>query len=214
MSALLELCDVSYAYPGVASTLLSNLSATIARGEKLGIAGSNGSGKSTLLKILATLLKPTGGELKFDGRPIASCLREIRGVLNYCAGAPQGFYPRLNALDNLRFFSGMKGRMMTRGELDRLLTRVGLSPSPEKKYFQFSLGMRQRLHLARLMLEPAELLIIDEPTNGLDPDGVAILEQILREDRGGKTQIIVSHDRAFLERVTRRRLVIEKGGFA
>jgi ABC-type multidrug transport system ATPase subunit len=214
VTTMLELRGISYSYPGANNGLLSTASAAIVRGERVGITGANGSGKSTLLKIFATLLKPTAGELLFGGRPIASCLREARSVLNYCAGAPQGFYPRLNAVDNLRFFSGMKGHMASRAELERLLARVGLGcerAALEKKYFQFSLGMRQRLHLARMMLEPAELLIADEPTNGLDARGVAILEDLLSKEAAGKTQIIVSHDRGFLERVTTRILHIENG---
>jgi ABC-2 type transport system ATP-binding protein len=215
--SLIELRDISYSYPSAKPgqpPLFRGLSASIARGEAVGITGANGSGKSTLLKILATLLQPTAGDVAYGGRPVRSCLGEVRASLNYCAGAPQGFYPRLDASDNLRFFSGMKGRMLSARELDVLLARVGLEAAGNKKYFQFSLGMRQRLHLARVLLEPSEVLILDEPSNGLDGEGARVLEEILTRDTAGKTRVVVSHDLALLARVTTRRLTILGGAMS
>lgn len=138
-------------------------------------------------------------------------LRSYRAHLNYCGGAPQGFYPRLTAAENLRFFSGMKGRMLSRGQIVTLLGRVGLSDSVDVNYSRFSLGMRQRLHLAAVLFEPADVWILDEPTNGLDGDGMALLRDLLAEVDGRVARVVVSHDADFLSRVVDRTLHLRDG---
>ncbi|WP_320068101.1 ABC transporter ATP-binding protein [Micromonospora sp. RTGN7] len=214
MTALLELDDVGYRYPhrkNERGDVLRGVSLTVAAGEAVGIVGSNGSGKSTLLKVLATLLRPTRGRVLFRGVPVARSLRAYRAGLNYCAGAPQGFYPRLTAEENLRFSSGMKGRMLSRGEIAALLDRVGLTESGDVTYARFSLGMRQRLHLAAVLFEPATVWILDEPTNGLDSDGMALLQGLLGEAGGRVARVVVSHDADFLSRVVDRTLHLRDG---
>ncbi|WP_180931233.1 ABC transporter ATP-binding protein [Streptomyces sp. AJS327] len=213
MTTLLEFSDLWYRYPrGRAGTepVLRGAAAGIEEGESVGIVGRNGSGKSTFLKVVANLLRPTSGRIAFRGRTVRANDRRYRSVVNYCAGAPQGFYPRLTATENLRFFSGMKGRMRTAAQAGELLERVGLAESADVAYSKFSLGMRQRLHLAGLLLEPSEVWILDEPTTGLDTDGVKTLEAILAEATG-KTRLVVSHDADFLARVTGRRGVLDEG---
>ncbi|MCF1598463.1 heme ABC exporter ATP-binding protein CcmA [Streptomyces muensis] len=211
--ALLDVSGLWYRYPRSSDGedgVLRGADAHIEEGESVGIVGRNGSGKSTLLKVLANLLQPTSGELRFHGRPVKPNDHEYRSALNYCAGAPQGFYPRLTATENVRFFSGMKGRMLSSTEAVELLERVVLAKSADVKYAKFSLGMRQRLHLACLLLEPSAVWILDEPTTGLDREGVQMLEGILAEAHD-KTRIIVSHDADFLSRVTTRTLALEEG---
>ncbi|MFJ7899719.1 ATP-binding cassette domain-containing protein [Streptomyces sp. NPDC096198] len=214
MSPLLELADLWYAYPHAAGPdpvpVLRGVSAEVHEGETLSIVGGNGSGKSTLLKILATLLRPTAGELRHRGQPIGAVPAAYRADVNYSAGAPLGFYPRLTAAENLRFFSGLKGGSLTSGQAGGLLDRVGLADQADVLYARFSLGMRQRLHLARLLLEPSALWIVDEPTNGLDTDGVRLLEDLLR-NTPDRTKVIVSHDREFLHRTGARTLVLKEG---
>ncbi|SDT68110.1 ABC transporter ATP-binding protein [Actinoplanes derwentensis] len=213
VTPLLELAAVSYTYPGPqgGSRVLNAVSGVIHEGETLGVVGPNGSGKSTLLKILATLLRPTSGQVRYRGRPMARVPLHYRGRVNYSAGAPYGFYPRLTAVENLRFFAGIKGAACSPAGARRLLETVGLADRADAVYATFSLGMRQRLHLARLLLEPSEIWIVDEPTNGLDTDGVRLLEKILG-DRPDKTKVIVSHDDDFLSRVATRRFVLTASG--
>ncbi|MGC4792169.1 ABC transporter ATP-binding protein [Micromonospora sp. DT178] len=214
MTALLELHDVGYRYPHATKArgdVLHSVSLSVAAGEAIGIVGSNGSGKSTLLKVLATLLRPTRGRVLFRGTPVQASLRSYRAALNYCSGAPQGFYPRLTAAENLRFFSGMKGRMLSRREIAALLDRVGLAESMDVNYSRFSLGMRQRLHLAAVLFEPAEVWILDEPTNGLDADGMALLQVLLTEAGGRVARVVVSHDADFLSRVVDRTIRLVDG---
>ncbi|MDH6580506.1 ABC transporter ATP-binding protein [Kitasatospora sp. MAP5-34] len=216
MSPLLELNDLWYTYPHAGPNpvaVLRGVRAEVHEGETLGIVGGNGSGKSTLLKILATLLRPTAGQLRYRGEPIGSVPTAYRAAVNYSAGAPLGFYPRLTAAENLRFFSGLKGTTLTRHGAGGLLDRVGLADQADVLYARFSLGMRQRLHLARLLLEPSALWIVDEPTNGLDADGVRLLQELL----GGapdRATVVVSHDREFLHRIGARILILKEGQVA
>ncbi|MDQ0946033.1 ABC transporter ATP-binding protein [Streptomyces sp. V1I1] len=209
----LQLKDVSYRYPRASKSdyVIREATVDIPDGEAVGLVGPNGSGKSTLLKVLANLLRPTSGEILYQGRRLKVNDQAFRASLNYCAGAPQGFYPRLTGGENLRFFSGMKGRMFTREEAEVLLETVGLKNNADTVYSKFSLGMRQRLHIACLLIEPASLWILDEPTTGLDAEGVEMLESILSRSTN-KTRIIVSHDADFIDRMTTRRIVIEGGG--
>lgn len=214
MTTLLELDNIAYRYPHTKQgrgEVLHSVSLAVAAGEAVGIVGSNGSGKSTLLKIMSTLLRPTRGRVLFAGEPLPRGLRRYRAALNYCAGAPQGFYPRLTAVENLKFFSGMKGRMLSAPEISELLDRVGLADSSDVNYARFSLGMRQRLHLATVLLEPVEICILDEPTTGLDHDGMALLEQLLSNAEGRTARVIVSHDAGFLARVVTRTLHLKDG---
>ncbi|MFG2983266.1 ATP-binding cassette domain-containing protein [Streptomyces sp. NPDC048258] len=213
MTPLLEMSDLWYAYPHAGrhrDPVLRGVQGCLYEGETLAVVGRNGSGKSTLLKILATVLRPTSGHLLHRGRRLGPAPARYRAGVGYSAGAPQGFYPRLTAVENIRFFSGMKGRMHSAQEARHLLARVGLSDSADTTYATFSLGMRQRLHLARLLLEPSQLWIIDEPTNGLDGDGLRLLEALLAETPG-KTKVVVSHDEDFLARVATRTLVLDRG---
>ncbi|MEU3046631.1 ABC transporter ATP-binding protein [Streptomyces sp. NPDC006984] len=208
VTPLLELVGVSYAYPSDRRrTILQDVSGVFHEGETVGVVGPNGSGKSTLLKILATLLRPTAGRLLHHGRPLHRGLGRYRCGVNYSAGAPQGFYPRLTAAENLRFFAGMKGTDCSARHARSLLDSVGLAGDSDTVFAAFSLGMRQRLHLARLLLEPSSVWIIDEPTNGLDADGVRLLEALM-SGAPDKAKIVVSHDADFLSRVATRRFAL------
>lgn len=208
MSVLLEATDLAFAFPEKPlAPVFSGVSLRLEEGESLGLQGVNGSGKSTLLRVLASLLRPTRGEVLFRGRPLRERLGEYRAGLNYSQGAPFGFYPRLTGVDNLRFFSGLKDALVSEGGAEDLLRRVGLAEDAWRKpYVQYSLGMKQRLHMARLLLEPCGLLILDEPTNGLDAQGQAALAVLLSGPLKAKAKVIVSHDADFLAEVTGRSL--------
>lgn len=217
MIPYLTLNGVSYRYPGKrnpesVSFALEDVSLQIQKGEAFGLLGSNGSGKSTLLKIISSLLKPTTGAVLFNGKSIDSCLSEYRTILNYSTGGSLGFYPRLNAIENMQFLSGLKGQMLEPAQIERLLARTELGTSAyRKKYFTYSLGMRQRMHIAKLLLEPNEIILMDEPTNGLDPAGMERLVEILNQDLKHKTKVIISHDSEFLKRTTQRQSELKSG---
>jgi ABC-type multidrug transport system ATPase subunit len=209
LNSLIKVRELEYSYKNGGRSIFVPVSFSLEPGESLGLRGENGSGKTTILKIVASLIRPTAGEILFRGCDLYSQLKGYRRIINYSAGAPMGFYPRLNGIENLRFFSAMKGQMIAEQEARRSLARVGLLEADSlKKYHQFSLGMKQRLHIARLLLEPCEALLLDEPTNGLSIEGVSLLIEILNRDLAAKAKLIVSHDGWFLRQVSARNIDI------
>lgn len=198
---MIELKDVSYSYSGQAPYLFHKLSHSFGSEKINVIRGPNGAGKSTLLRILSTLVSPTLGEVSFEGQSSKQAIRNgIRNRIAYSSGAPLGFYPRLNAYDNIRFFASIKGISISDHEIEVLCERVGLASSAfKKKFHEYSLGMRQRLHLARVLLPGCDFFLIDEITNGLDVDGVALCQKLLTQDLAGKVRILISHDANFVK---------------
>lgn len=211
MKPALEVRSIQYTFPGQSQATLEDVSFSLHPGEAVGIVGHNGSGKSTLLRAISTLLAPQKGEILFDGQPAAKVWSRVRPRISYSAGAPLGFYPRLTGAENLRLFASFKGQTLSTPDALRLLDRVGLGHAEKQIYFRYSLGMRQRLHLARLCLEPHDYIFVDEPSNGLDQDGMRLLEDLFANDLKGCTRLIISHDFELLGRMTTRRLELKRG---
>lgn len=217
MQNLIELKNINYSFQNKKSGehILKGIDLSLAPNQSVGITGKNGSGKSTLLNILATLLRPTSGSYDFAGRDIYKNLKKVRNRINFSSGGSMGFYPRLSAVENIKFYSALKGKILSRKEIESLLHRVQLEPDAfDKKYHKFSLGMRQRMHIARLLLPPCELLLVDEPTNGLDADGAELLTEIFQNDLLHCGKVIVSHDQNFLQKVAERNYNLTEGRFA
>ncbi|HVJ64669.1 MAG TPA: ABC transporter ATP-binding protein [Bdellovibrionota bacterium] len=198
---MIEVSDLAYAYGPQHPKLFRSLNYRFDASQVHVIRGPNGVGKSTLLRILATLVRPTDGEVKFNGESSAKAIAgHVRNRIAFSAGAPLGFYPRLNAYDNLTFFASIKGISLSPDQIDELGERVGLGLAAlAKKFHEYSLGMRQRLHLARLLLPTNDFFLVDEITNGLDVDGVELCRRLLTEELVGKTRILVSHDAHFVK---------------
>ncbi len=130
--------------------------------ENVGVVGDNGIGKSTFLKVVASLIRPSQGEVLFYGRPIKSQVKAYRRQINYTAGAPMGFYPRLTGIENLRFFSAMKGKMISVPHAKDLVRRVSLpADAGDKKYHQFPLGMKQRLGVGSYVFKVGPLALMN-----------------------------------------------------
>lgn len=165
---------------------------TVPRGGILGLIGRNGAGKSTLFKVMLGLTSVTSGEIRIGGQPVRGrAFREVRRSIGYL---PENavFYDNLTGLETLQFFAALKGA--DRRECLWLLERVGLGGAAAQRVKGYSKGMRQRLALAQALLGRPRLLFLDEPTNGLDPDGVREFYAILRELRGqGGTVLLTSH---------------------
>ncbi len=206
---MINLSNVTYQIEN--KSILNGINLNIKQGECVGLMGKNGCGKSTLLKIMATLIAPSSGSITINEHTIHQ-FTKVRPHINYSAGAPLGFYPRLTGLENLEFFSFIKGQPISLQEAIQLGNYVDLPQSSlEKKYVDFSLGMKQRLHLARLLLEPTKIVLVDEPTNGLDESGLNTAIEIFKNKLQAKTRVIVSHDKNFLESFCTRILNIENG---
>lgn len=209
MTPALELRSLGYTFPGSPAPTLTDVHLKLRAGESLGIVGHNGSGKSTLLRLISTLLAPTTGEVVFEGETGGHA--RVRPRISFSAGAPLGFYPRLTGPENLRLFASFKGRALDVKGANRLMERVGLGHAQSTIYFRYSLGMRQRLHLARLLLPPHDFVFVDEPSNGLDPQGLELLVDLFRNELGSSTRVIISHDHALLARLTSRQLNLQSG---
>ncbi len=190
---------------------LHDLSFSIKRGEVVGFLGQNGAGKSTTIKILCNLIRPTAGEVWLEGVPIirrGTC--EHRRRMGVIVEAPK-FYPHLSGWKNLVLLARIYGVSMER--VDALLTEVGLKERRHERFGRFSMGMKQRLGLAAVLLNDPTLIILDEPTTGLDPVGRTQIHDLIRELTAElKVSVLLcSHILSEVEKLCERALVLQEG---
>ncbi len=186
---------------------VEDLNLTIRRGEVYGFLGPNGAGKTTTLRMLLGLVRPTAGTATVLGeRPgCAEGLARIGSLVE-----TPGFYPYLSGRRNLRIMARYSGVSSPR--VEEVLDRVGLSGRANDKFRKYSLGMKQRLGVAAALLKDPELLILDEPTNGLDPSGVAEMRTLIRTlGQGEHTVLLSSHLLSEVEQVCDRVGVVRSG---
>jgi ABC-type multidrug transport system ATPase subunit len=170
-------------------TVVDAVSLTVRRGEIYGFLGPNGAGKTTTLRMLVGLVRPTRGSARvLDGRPgDPSVLRRVGALIE-----GPGFYPYLSGRDNLRVLA--RYNRLTDADVEQALDQVDLRPRGGDAYKSYSLGMKQRLGVAAALLGEPDLLILDEPTNGLDPSGMADMRDLIRRLAGqGRTVLLSSH---------------------
>ncbi|MCY4582252.1 MAG: ATP-binding cassette domain-containing protein [Chloroflexi bacterium] len=169
---------------------VDGLSVSVPRGRTFGLLGPNGSGKTTTMGMLLGLVRPTSGTFSLFGSTdrLEESLRRVGAIIEY-----PSFYPYLTGRENLLYFQGIFGRGAPE-EIDGLLERVGLADSGDRRFSTYSLGMKQRLGLAFALLGSPEVLFLDEPTNGMDPAGMAEVRHLIRELRAdGRTVLMASH---------------------
>lgn len=181
-------------------------------GKITGLLGPNGAGKSTLMRILATVTKATTGFVKWNGLDIATSPNELRKVLGYL---PQdfGIYPNLNAVEFLSYLAaarGISGRSASR-RIDDLLDLVNLTDARKRSLGSLSGGMKQRVGIAQALLNDPKLLIVDEPTAGLDPEERARFRSLLAELAGDRVVILSSHIVSDIEAAATSIVVIKQG---
>lgn len=204
-SAALETHDLSKHYGRLVA--LDRLNLTVRPGEVYGLIGPNGAGKTTLLRLVLGLARPTTGGVRILGEHAGTPagLARIGSVVETPA-----FYPYLSGYDNLRVLGAYAGVGVDR--IAPALERVGLADRGRDKVSGYSLGMRQRLGLAGAYLKDPDLYLLDEPTNGLDPHGIAAMRDVIRElVRDGKTVLLSSHLLAEVEQVCDRIGIIHHG---
>lgn len=172
---------------------VADLNIHVKRGRIYGLLGRNGAGKTTTMKMLLGLTKPTSGEVKIWGKSLQGNEKKLLPRIGSLIESP-GFYPNLTATENLRIFATLRGVPNSHAIKDAL-DLVGLPYKDKKLFSQYSLGMKQRLAIALAVMHDPELLILDEPINGLDPIGIAEVRSFIRElcDARGKTILISSH---------------------
>jgi ABC-2 type transport system ATP-binding protein len=176
---------------------VSNISFSVYAGQIFGLLGPNGAGKSTTIKMLTTLLLPSSGEVTVLGYDVYKDEAKIRPRIGLLYGGEHGLYWQLSGRDNLRFFGSLfkLNKKELEERIDYWLKRVGLEKDQDQLVNRYSKGMKQRLHIARAMLHDPELIFMDEPTLGLDPQGTLDLREIIKElKKQGKTIILTTHD--------------------
>lgn len=193
---------------------LKGISFDVYPGEIFGLLGPNGAGKTTTIKILTTLLAPTSGQASLFGYDAFGGEKHIRPRINFIFGGERSLYWRLSAEDNLKYFADLyKIPRKAQGALiDELLTRLGLFEVRKQKVETFSKGMKQRLQIARSLLNNPDIIFLDEPSLGLDPVGARALKQIIREIADqGKTVLLTTHYMLEAEELCDRIAIINKG---
>jgi ABC-2 type transport system ATP-binding protein len=188
-------------------TAVDQLSFTIKKGNVYGILGPNGSGKSTTLGMVLNVVNPSSGDFQwFDGSVSThNALKKVGAIIEH-----PNFYPYMTAVQNLALVCKIKG--VKPGKISEKLEIVGLLDRKDSKFSTFSLGMKQRLAIASALLNDPEILILDEPTNGLDPQGIHQIREIIRQiATTGTTILLASHLLDEVEKVCSHVVIIRKG---
>lgn len=202
--SILSLQQISKNYGAIQA--LNAVSFDVPNGSVFGILGPNGSGKTTLLGIVTDVLKANSGSFTLFDQPAAATQRRQIGTLL----ETPNFYHYLSAYDNLTISASIKGH--GENDIERVLKVVGLWERKDAKFKTYSLGMKQRLAIGAALLGNPEVLVLDEPTNGLDPVGIAEVRTLIRDlAKGGKTIIMASHLLDEVERVCTHVAILRKG---
>ena len=205
MNSILKISNLTKKYGLL--TAVSNLSFDIEKGSVYGILGPNGSGKSTTLGIVLNVVNKTSGNFSwFSGKLTThQALKKVGAIIER-----PNFYPYMTAYQNLKLVCKIKG--VSFESIDKTLEIVGLDDRKHSKFSTFSLGMKQRLAIASALLNDPEILILDEPTNGLDPQGIHQIREIIKEiAKQGTTILLASHLLDEVEKVCTHVVVLRKG---
>jgi ABC-2 type transport system ATP-binding protein len=204
MSTVLSLQNISKSYGRIKA--LREVSFEVPTGSVFGILGPNGSGKTTLLGIVTDVLRPTGGSYTWFGNPPTEKQRRDIGTLL----ETPNFYHYLSAKHNLEISAAIKQKSTS--DIDRVLKLVRLFERRDSKFQTYSLGMKQRLAIAACLLGDPSVLVFDEPTNGLDPSGIAEIRQLIIDlAAAGKTIVLASHLLAEVEKVCTHVAILQQG---
>jgi ABC-type multidrug transport system ATPase subunit len=205
MSSVLSIQNISKSYGPVKA--LQNVSFEVPKGSVFGILGPNGSGKTTMLGIVMDILKPSAGTFLWNGQPGSS--NEMRRQIGTLLETPN-FYHYLSGQKNLEIAAAIKEK--GKDDIARVLDKVNLTQRKNSKFSTYSLGMKQRLAIASTLLGDPDILVFDEPTNGLDPAGIAEIRELMKElNRQGKTIIMASHILDEVEKVCTHVAIVQKG---
>ncbi|MFH8485623.1 alpha/beta fold hydrolase [Streptomyces longisporoflavus] len=207
----LSITDLSKRYAkSVDRYAVRDLSFSVEKGQVLGLLGPNGAGKTTTLRMLMGLIKPDAGEIRVFGQAIRPGAPVLSRVGAFVEGA--GFLPHLSGRENLELYWKATGRPAEDARMDEALEIAGLGDALARAVRTYSQGMRQRLAIAQAMLGMPDLLILDEPTNGLDPPQIREMREVMiRYARGGRTVIVSSHLLAEVEQSCTHLVVMDRG---
>lgn len=191
---------------------VNQLSFNVNEGEVFGFLGQNGSGKSTTIRMLLSLIHPTSGHIELFGKPLQSHRTQILEEIGAIIERPD-LYPYLTAHEHLQLFAKLRSKKIGKDDIRNTLQKVGLLERSKDKVQTFSLGMKQRLGIAIALVHNPSLIILDEPTNGLDPQGITdirnLIQQLAKEE--GKTILVSSHLLSEIEQMATQIMIIHKG---
>ena len=191
---------------------VTELSFNVRQGQVYGFLGQNGAGKSTTMRMLLTLIRPDSGDIEIFGQNLnrhrKSILRNTGAIIE-----KPDLYKYLSGIENLRLFATMSGARVSEKKLMEQLEQVGLAERAHSKVKTYSQGMKQRLGIATALVHDPDLVILDEPTNGLDPQGIADIRKLILHlgKEKNKTLLISSHLLSEVEQVADAMLIIDKG---
>lgn len=188
--------------------ILENINLSLDDGKVYGFVGRNGSGKTMLFRAICGLITYQKGEIYIDGKKKNN--NEIPQSIGLLLENPS-FLNGLSGFDNLKMLASIRN-IIDDKRIDEILHKVGLSDDENKKYEQYSLGMKQRLAIANVIMEDPKILIFDEPTNAIDEQGVTVLRDIIKEEKKkGKLVLIASHERPFIEELSDEIIFMKNG---
>lgn len=204
MGSILTTSTLSKNYGAIKA--VNNLDLQISSGQVYGILGPNGSGKTTTLGMILGIINPSSGKFHwFDNTPLRNALFRIGSIIELPT-----FYPYLNAVQNLKIITRIKGT--GNDNIIPILEKVGLSERSKSSFKTYSLGMKQRLALAAALVTEPDVLVLDEPTNGMDPQGIADIRNLILEvASGGTTIFLASHLLDEVQKICSHVAVLEKG---
>ena len=191
---------------------VDDLSFEVQAGQVFGFLGQNGSGKSTTIRMLLSLIHPSSGRIEIFGQSIeknrAAILEQVGAIIER-----PDLYPYLSAKEHLQLFAKVRKQKISTSSIEETLVKVGLANRAKDKVQTFSLGMKQRLGIAIALVHNPSLIILDEPTNGLDPQGIADIRHLIKQlaQEEGKTVFVSSHLLSEIEQVAHQILIIHQG---
>jgi ABC-type multidrug transport system ATPase subunit len=191
---------------------VEDVSFDVSRGDVFGFLGPNGSGKSTTIRTMLSLIKPTKGELRLFGKDLISNRNYILSKIGCIVEKPD-FYKYLSAEKNLEIFGRISGVTLTKSQIHEVIEFVGLKGREKDKLSGFSHGMKQRLGIAQTLIHDPDLIILDEPTTGLDPQGIIEIRNLILQlkNERNKTVLLSSHILSEIELIANRMVIINKG---
>jgi len=210
MSVILQVNHLSKQFNHLKA--VDDLSFTVNEGDVYGFLGQNGAGKSTTIRMMLTLIAPTAGSIDILGQNVNEHRNEVLRQVGAVIERPD-LYKYLSAYDNLAIFAKLSGLKVTKTLIMDQLEKVGLHNRAQSKVKTYSQGMKQRLGIAIALVHDPKLIILDEPTNGLDPQGIADMRRLIisLSKELGKTVIVSSHLLSEIEQMANRMIIIHKG---
>lgn len=210
MNAIIQVKNLTKDFKDVKA--VNDLSFSVEAGQVHGFLGQNGAGKSTTIRMLLTLIRPTSGSIEIFGLNLQKNRKEILRQVGAIIERPD-LYKYLTALENLRIFAAMSGVKVSEKKLMEQLAMVGLAERAHSKVKTYSQGMKQRLGIATALVHDPKLIILDEPTNGLDPQGIADIRNLILQlsKQMNKTLLISSHLLSEMELIADSMIIIDKG---